>query len=34
MRETGRGQEAEFLGGHGFYRQFEINDVEFTAEPA
>jgi len=34
MRETGRGAVSEFLGTPSFYRQFEINDAEFTAQPA
>jgi RimJ/RimL family protein N-acetyltransferase len=34
MRETGRGAVSEFLGTASFYRQFEINDAEFTAQPA
>jgi len=25
---------SEFLGTPSFYRQFEINDAEFTAQPA
>ena len=34
MRETGRGAVSEFLGTLSFYRQFEINDAGFTAQPA
>jgi len=34
MRETGRDPESECMGIHSFYRQFEINDAEFTADTA
>ena len=30
MRETGRGDDAVFVGVHSFYRQFEINASEFS----